>query len=823
MKNAVLKSLLVTSLLVGAVGLFAAGTATVTLEKVPGDAAGTVMIDGTAVATGGTVVIATGAAKTIVATATGSYSFVRWQITSGGADALLTNESLSSTSLTVNTTSATTQTVSLRAIFSVGSVTITTSGTGTGTVKVGQAVDNITAATLGAGGTFTVPSNATSRLPAGTTFKVTGSPSNDGTYTVASVAYTAPNTVITVTGNVPAATAGGGISTDSQVTSGNVATIFTGSIQNLIATPAVGSRFLRWEVVSGDDLNTTIASYTTASTTINIAKDYTKAPTQSVAVTAVFAAAVENSVRLDIAAANIVSIGNITGVSQASKYYTLPLDYSTTIDVGDTINVAGSTGNNGSYTVNAISYIRNNLTVGAITGGSQADKTFTVATDMTKHLVAGTVITVNGTATVYSTANDNSYTVASSSYNSTTGATTVIVSESIPAPVSYSIVSASAAAKTFGIAGDLTTTFPAGSAFNVYGSTGNNGSYTVSSSTYTAPNTIITTVAAVPSSTADGVITKGNLYAAQTKITVAEAIPNATVDGAINRLAGMPAISGMPGTTYAIATIDATNKKFGVAGDYTAYFTAGIYFKITPTAANPNSGYYSVVSSTYTAPNTIITVNETIQAYIAVGDKIVPQTVYTEGGHILSTADFAGYQFASWAVTSGSATIGDANARETYVKFTGAQGAPCVITATYTAKTLSTLTVAHSPADKTDFPVIYADSSNAPWTGANLFHVSGDQTSKFTVGVPFKVSGSDCNDGVYITSSSNQLQVGSYAIAGNQRLLKGVFSHNWRDRWHEIVYSKQHCEGLQRDHVQQRIFHGRLRGLFQPDNYGHRQ
>lgn len=65
----------------------------------------------------------------------------------------------------------------------------------------------------------------------------------------------------------------------------------------------------------------------------------------------------------------------------------------------------------------------------------------------------------------------------------------------------------------FSISGDHTTEFAAGTDFNVVGSTGNDGGYTVASVEYTGGATVITVEAdqTVPDATVDGQIHKGEL------------------------------------------------------------------------------------------------------------------------------------------------------------------------------------------------------------------------------------------------------------------------------------------------------------------------
>ena len=72
--------------------------------------------------------------------------------------------------------------------------------------------------------------------------------------------------------------------------------------------------------------------------------------------------------------------------------------------------------------------------------------------------------------------------------------------------VSYAMVAVNTGSKTFTIAGDHTNEFYAGIILTVYGSTGNDGLYTVVSAAFGGVNTVITVSETVPDSTADGFV-----------------------------------------------------------------------------------------------------------------------------------------------------------------------------------------------------------------------------------------------------------------------------------------------------------------------------
>jgi len=79
---------------------------------------------------------------------------------------------------------------------------------------------------------------------------------------------------------------------------------------------------------------------------------------------------------------------------------------------------------------------------------------------------------------------------------------------------------------TFGIAGDHTTELAAGTRFNVVGSTGNDGTYTVQSSSYGSPTTTITVTAdeTVADATVDGQVHVGQIGLDNTSIEIHQTV-----------------------------------------------------------------------------------------------------------------------------------------------------------------------------------------------------------------------------------------------------------------------------------------------------------
>lgn len=84
----------------------------------------------------------------------------------------------------------------------------------------------ITGVTTGAGGTFTIAGNYAAEFAVGAQFVVSGSSGNDGSYTVAGVAYTGGNTVITISGSIGDSTVDGNIEANTLTFTGNYTDIF---------------------------------------------------------------------------------------------------------------------------------------------------------------------------------------------------------------------------------------------------------------------------------------------------------------------------------------------------------------------------------------------------------------------------------------------------------------------------------------------------------------------------------------------------------------------------------------------------------------------
>ncbi|MBF0306316.1 MAG: hypothetical protein HQL41_11775 [Alphaproteobacteria bacterium] len=322
----------------------------------------------------------------------------------------------------------------------------------------------------------------------------------------------------------------------------------------------------------------------------------------------------------------------IVGVSTASRTFTVDGDHRADFPTGSQAFVNNSTGNNGVYTVTATAYdasatattltvsetiasatangrvtamVRNWMEAGlgtfpaTVTAGNAS---FTIAGDRTSEFPGG--------ATAYAGGAVNK--VASSSYSSPN--TTVTLSANAAAsatsvsgaprywlesgrhqPALHAVdlggyaVTAATRGPSFTVSGDQTTTFVAGAEATVSGSTGNNDTYTVLSSTYTGGNTIV--------------------YVAREGTEPDHATANGTITvGTSNH-----AITGVQ-----------THGTLTVAGDRTTRFPAEADAVLTN---RDNAGTYTVVSATLSGGDTVVSVSE-------------PLPTATTGGTLTGLAQF---------------------------------------------------------------------------------------------------------------------------------------------------------------------------------------
>lgn len=168
----------------------------------------------------------------------------------------------------------------------------------------------------------------------------------------------------------------------------------------------------------------------------------------------------------------------------------------------------------------------------------------------------------------------------------------------------FSIVAVSTVNKTFSIATNQTSIFVVGVRFVVSGSTGNDGTYTVVQSTFAGGNTVITVSEVIPSAVADGSISVGAFIdITKRKVTTA----------AINLIT----LNTAP-----------TDDVIRVTGDITAHAVAGV--KIIVFGSTDNNRIYTVVSSSFAAGNTSITVDEEVTSATADGSiEVVTRNTIT--------------------------------------------------------------------------------------------------------------------------------------------------------------------------------------------------
>lgn len=92
--------------------------------------------------------------------------------------------------------------------------------------------------------------------------------------------------------------------------------------------------------------------------------------------------------------------------------------------------------------------------------------------------------------------------------------------------------------------------------------------------------------------------------------------------------------------TLTIAAINTGSKTFSVAGDYTDRISAGTI--VYSNAASANPGRYTVTAAVYSAPNTVITVSETISSGTVSGALVVPPTVLAvyRDGRLVDSSEY---------------------------------------------------------------------------------------------------------------------------------------------------------------------------------------
>lgn len=231
----------------------------------------------------------------------------------------------------------------------------------------------------------------------------------------------------------------------------------------------------------------------------------------------------------------------------------------------------------------------------------------------------------------------------------TTGAATTISLTPTATAISLPIQSVNTISDIFTVNGDYTLTFTPGTQFTVSGSTANDGTWTVATSTLSGNSTLITTVQDVTDSTADGTISVDQITIASLVQEIQDALDLATVpvtvhfdnkmlmfiptlqgrQSAVEVLDGISAnplfatlashlgaatqfIYSQFGSNVDIDTATTGPDAFTVSGDYTGAFIGGSRFVVNYSANN--NGLYEVSSSSFGGGVTTINVTTAVTA-----------------------------------------------------------------------------------------------------------------------------------------------------------------------------------------------------------------
>lgn len=224
----------------------------------------------------------------------------------------------------------------------------------------------------------------------------------------------------------------------------------------------------------------------------------------------------------DVSAASITGIDGdvsgaaITAVDTTNDYFSIAGDQTSLISQNDRFQVAGSTGNNGTWVVDSVSYDTNtdiyvtgDITDATVDGNITFFHYFSIAGDQTSNIAVNEAFKVAG-----STGNDNDYIVASVSYDGVDTETDIYATNPIPHVTADGNITL---LHYFSIDGNRTTDYTATETIYVNGTTGNDGTYTIDSVSYDGTDTetdiYVTSGNLIASSTADGGLGKsGTLY-----------------------------------------------------------------------------------------------------------------------------------------------------------------------------------------------------------------------------------------------------------------------------------------------------------------------
>jgi hypothetical protein len=241
----------------------------------------------------------------------------------------------------------------------------------------------------------------------------------------------------------------------------------------------------------------------------------------------------------------------------------------------------------------------------------------------------------------------------------------------------YSIDAVSTGSKTFTISddGDLTSTFPDGRIIQIHNSTGNDGQYTIVSTSYAAPNFIITVEETIPSSTADGTIGDDihivNDFSSPYKTLIDLSSQTLDASGA-----------ALNNTSYSIVVWGVMNKT-GEQSHLMANMPTGTYNKNFPQQAVDDATNQSV----YEIPKTFQGVGFLIARFTFVNNGGVwslydtedlrgriPNTTAGGGGGGAGVTSFLGLTDTPSAYTSQAGRVPTVNSGETALEFVDMSG-----------------------------------------------------------------------------------------------------------------------------------------------------
>ena len=328
-------------------------------------------------------------------------------------------------------------------------------------------------------------------------------------------------------------------------------------------------------------------------------------------------------------------------------------DHTSLFTAGKRFSVHGSTGNNGIFEVASVIYSAPNTQI---------------------YLVAGAVAgIVDGLISVCGVA-DYTFNLRVN-VDSSIASTPYVV---VPPPPAISLQISSVVAGlggTFTVSGEYDSVFTTGRQFAVNYSLGNDGVWTVASSTIVAGSTVVTVTGTIPTADPTGTISVAYISVAALVSEMQTVLDDATVpasvyfrDSAINitpHLQGhLSAVQILPGssgtdllaellTVFAasevvydgygsdvdVVAVDTVADTFGVTGDYTAAFPAGALFVVTGSTANNGVWKVEVGGSSYALGVTTIPVTGDVTSAVADGIIYFARSMsYTENGDPLSTS-----------------------------------------------------------------------------------------------------------------------------------------------------------------------------------------